>query len=180
MTGRLIAVVGPSGAGKDTVLAGVKAARSDIRFVRRVITRPTSAGGEDFTGVAEAEFTRMQKQGAFALDWRAHGLCYGIPAEIDKWLAAGQTVAFNGSRAMISAARAVYPELEVILITAPAPVLAARLAARGRETTAEIEARLSRAPLNAADLGAHHVVVNDGSITNAVAACLRLLQPRRA
>ncbi|MGA7013248.1 MAG: phosphonate metabolism protein/1,5-bisphosphokinase (PRPP-forming) PhnN, partial [Pseudolabrys sp.] len=43
--GRLVLVVGPSGAGKDTVITGAKAAcAADSTFVfpRRVVTRPAS------------------------------------------------------------------------------------------------------------------------------------------
>ena len=56
MKGQLIAVVGPSGAGKDTLIEAARRARPDLLIVRRVITRPTESGGEDFEGVTEAEF----------------------------------------------------------------------------------------------------------------------------
>ena len=52
----IFAVVGPSGAGKDTLIAGALRARPDLHLVRRVITRPTEAGGEAFEGVTGAEF----------------------------------------------------------------------------------------------------------------------------
>ena len=64
----IFAIVGPSGAGKDTLLAGAMLARPDLRLVRRVITRPSDAGGEDFEGVTEAEFIQRQNRGEFALD----------------------------------------------------------------------------------------------------------------
>ncbi len=103
---RIFAVVGPSGAGKDTLIAGALARRPDLRLVRRVITRPAAAGGEDFDGVTEAEFTARLKRGDFALHWQAHGLRYGIPA--DQVTGPG-TVVFNGSRAALPAALAALP-----------------------------------------------------------------------
>ena len=79
MSGRLFAIVGPSGAGKDTLIQGALAVRPGLSVVRRVITRPTSAGGEDFEGVTAAAFAARSKAGEFALTWQAHGLSYGIP-----------------------------------------------------------------------------------------------------
>ncbi|MGG7645549.1 phosphonate metabolism protein/1,5-bisphosphokinase (PRPP-forming) PhnN [Rhodovulum sp. YNF3179] len=171
--GRLFAVVGPSGAGKDTLIDGARAARPDIHFPRRVITRPETAGGEPFEGVSEAEFARRKAAGTFAIDWQAHGLCYGIPASIDAALAAGRDVVFNGSRAALPAARRRYPGLSVVLVTAPAGVLARRLAARGREAEDEIAARLARADYAVPD-GAQ-VVENGGTVAAGVAAFLACL-----
>ena len=51
MIGAVFAVVGPSGAGKDTLIEAARQARPDLVIVRRFITRPESAGGEDFHGV---------------------------------------------------------------------------------------------------------------------------------
>jgi len=143
MSGRLFAVVGPSGAGKDTLLAGV-CGPGGPHWVRRVITRPESAGGEPFEGVSKAEFARREAAGDFALVWRAHGLAYGIPRDGLAPLAEGRDVLFNGSRAAMAESLAAFPDLCAIHITAPGPVLATRLAARGREAAEEVAARLAR------------------------------------
>ncbi len=75
----IFAIFGPLGAGTDTLIAGVMAARPDRRLARRVITRPSDAGGEDFEGVTEAEFATRKAAGEFAVGWQAHGLHYGFP-----------------------------------------------------------------------------------------------------
>lgn len=175
MTGRVFAVVGPSGAGKDTLIAAAQAARPDLVIVRRVITRPESAGGEDFEGVTEAEFLRRRATGEFALDWKAHGLRYGIPAAA--LAVAGRDVIFNGSRAALERAVAVLPDLRVIRVSAPSSVLMERLLARGRESREEIEARVLRASY---DIPAGLSVVdirNDGPLEEGVARFLAALQP---
>lgn len=154
--GRLILLVGPSGAGKDTVLDYARkhlAPYPQCVFVRRVITRPPGPG-EDYVSVSEAAF----KQRRFALSWSAHGLDYGIPVEIEEELEAGKTVIANVSRAVIEAAREKYNCL-VVEITAPVEILAKRLAGRGRETETEIMERLTR---NAAPISADVSIINDG------------------
>jgi phosphonate metabolism protein PhnN/1,5-bisphosphokinase (PRPP-forming) len=138
----LVLVVGPSGAGKDTLLDAARAKLEGdprFRFVRRVITRPTDAGGEAHEAVTEAEFAERD----FALSWGAHGLRYGIPADIADDLAAGRVVIANVSRGAIPEAARRFP-VRVIEITAPPEILAARLATRGRETASDIAARLAR------------------------------------
>ncbi len=144
MTGRLIAVVGPSGVGKDTVMEALRSARPDIALVRRVITRPSEAGGEDFDGVTEEAFKAQQVAGAFVLSWQAHGLSYGIPKSIRHRLDAGEDMLINLSRAVLAEAQDAFPSLQVINLTASKEVLAKRLAARGRETAEDISRRLDR------------------------------------
>lgn len=144
MGGTLLIVVGPSGGGKDTLMDAARAARPAIAMPRRVVTRPETAGGEAFRGVSPETFAEMREKGAFAFHWQAHGLCYGIPCGIDAELAAGRDVMFNGSRGIIAEARARYARLRILFVTAAPEVLAARLAARGREDARDIEARLAR------------------------------------
>jgi ribose 1,5-bisphosphokinase len=165
--GLLVAVVGPSGVGKDTLLAMLAQARPDIVVARRVVTRPADAGGEDHMPVSDALFDAQLAMGRYAFHWGAHGLRYAIPASIDADLAAGKVVVFNGSRKALGQIAGRYPQLLVLMITAPAEVLAARLRARGRETAREIAARLKRAELDPPE-GAH-VIVNDTTPQAAVA-----------
>lgn len=139
----IFTIVGPSGAGKDTLIAGARRLRPDLRFVRRVITKPPGTGGEDFESVTPEEFARRKAAGDFALDWRAYGVDYGIPrAQVH---GTPGDVVFNGSRAALPQALLAFPGLRVILVTAPPELLAARLAARGREPAPEIAQRLTRA-----------------------------------
>ena len=175
--GRLVAVVGPSGAGKDTLMAAVVGLRPDIRWARRVITRPESAGGEPFEGVSREEFERRRTAGDFAVWWEAHGMLYGVPLTVEDEIEAGRTVIFNGSRGAIGQARLRYPALSVVVVTAPDEVLARRLAARGRETEEEIRARLARAAYPAPK-GAR-LVVNDGTVEEGARKLLAAISPAR-
>lgn len=179
MVGRLYAVVGPSGAGKDTLMEAARAARPDLMLARRVITRPSSAGGEDFEGVTVEEFDRRLDAGEFALHWQAHGLKYGVPITIETALNEGHDAVFNGSRGILPEAYALYPNMGVLLITASTEVLAERLAARGRESREDIARRLARAEYDIAPGLPVRRVENDGTLEEAVAQFLAALQPER-
>lgn len=143
--GRFIAVVGPSGAGKDTLMRAMVAARPGLRRVRRVITRPADPQGEGHEAVSEAEFATRLDEGGFALHWRAHGLRYGVPVGVALDLAGGRDLLVNLSRAVLPEAQARFQPFAVLHLVADPEVLAARLAARGREAGAEIEERLTGA-----------------------------------
>lgn len=173
--GRLITVIGPSGAGKDTLLEGARRLVPDLVIARRIITRPADAGGEDHEAVDEAGFAARRAAGEFAINWQAHGLSYAIPASILDTLASGRNVVFNGSRAALPVALERFPGLEIAYIDAPKAVLAERLAARGRETAAEILQRLSRRTPDVPP-GAH-VILNDGSVEEGVARLAAFLSP---
>lgn len=178
-SGRLIAVVGPSGVGKDTVMTALADARPDIHLVRRVITRTPGLGGEDYAAVSEAQFDQMAESGAFALLWDAHGLRYGLLAEVRDQVAEGGICLANFSRAALIRGAGVFSRFGVLNITASQDTLAKRLAARGRETEEVIRARLSRAGYPLPEGLDVMTVSNDGDLAGTVAAALDLLQPVR-
>lgn len=171
-------VVGPSGAGKDTLIDHARTIRPDLLFARRVITRPACAGGEAHEAVSEAQFETMAAAGDFALWWRAHGLGYGLPRAVDAALAMGRSVVFNGSRAMIPAARARFARLRILFVTASPEVLAERLAARGREDAADRAERMLRAGRVPAPEGPDvRIIDNGGALADALSAFLGALAP---
>jgi ribose 1,5-bisphosphokinase len=180
-SGRLIYVIGPSGAGKDSIityarerLAGDPAAPV---FVRRHITRPAASGGEDHIPITAEDFQQECDAGRFALAWRANGHGYGVPAEIDPALAAGRHVVLNGSRAHLPDAAARYAMLKPVLIRIDPSVLRRRLADRGRESAAEIEARVRRAlDFARVEHPALAEIANDGTPEQAGEAFLALLR----
>lgn len=145
--GVFVAVVGPSGAGKDTVIGYAKALfaeETQLEFVRRVITRPCDVTSEDHDTLADAAFAEAEADGAFAISWEAHGLRYGLPADVDWSVSNGHVAVANVSRAIIPTLRERYANLAIVEITASPEVLAERLAMRGRESRGEVLARLAR------------------------------------
>jgi ribose 1,5-bisphosphokinase len=144
--GRLVLVVGPSGAGKDTLITRARAACRDdatVVFPRRVVTRPASQF-EDNELMEPQAFVQAAARGAFAFWWSAHGHNYGIPLAIDFDIEAGRTVVCNVSRTVVGAVRQRYAHVVAVLVTAPREILAARLAARERASDGSIEQRVER------------------------------------
>ncbi len=144
--GRLVLVIGPSGAGKDTLLGLAKTACAEdrnITFPRRVVTREASAA-EDNEQLASDAFREALARGEFALHWEAHGHLYGLRHAIDDDIRAGRIVVINVSRTVIDAARQTYADVTVVSITAPPDVLAERIAMRARGSDGLSGQRLSR------------------------------------
>jgi ribose 1,5-bisphosphokinase len=145
--GRMVLVVGPSGAGKDTLLNLARSATADddqISFPRRVVTRRPSQA-EDNDELSLDAFRKAQAAGEFAIHWEAHGHCYGLPRRIEDDIRAGRTVVINVSRTAVGAIKRTYADVVVISITAPPGILAERLKMRARGSDGQIEERLSRA-----------------------------------
>ncbi len=164
--GRLVAVAGPSGAGKDTLLRFARnhlGGDPNIVFPHRVVTREPSAA-EDHDALSEADFAAAVAAGGFAFWWYAHGLNYAVCAAVDDDIRAGKTVVCNVSRAVIAELRCRYADVRVVLVTAPADVLAARLAARGRATDGALATRLARSAPGQGDLAPDVVIENVGEL----------------
>lgn len=179
-TGRLIAVVGPSGVGKDSVMAGIAARAPEIRLVRRAITRDADLGGEVFDAMTPETFARAVAQGAFCLHWDAHGLRYGIPAQVLETVRGGTDCLANLSRSALPRAAAVFPRLLVLNITAAPEVLALRLVDRGRESGDDIARRLRQAGKPLPPGLPTVTLCNDGPLPQTVARALAALRSGQA
>ena len=145
--GRLVLVVGPSGAGKDTLLGLARTACADdgnIVFARRLVTREASSF-EDNEQLSADAFQAAVESGDFAIHWEAHGHRYGLPRAIDDDIRSGRTVVANVSRTVADSVRRAYCNVWVVSITAPPEVLASRLAMRARTSDGVLEHRLQRA-----------------------------------
>lgn len=167
-TGRLVYCMGPSGAGKDSLLDWLRARLPQpcpVHWAQRTISRAVMPGGEAHESVSPATFAALCSEHAFALHWQANGLGYGVRHGQLAPLAQGHWVLLNGSRAYLPEALARFPDMVAVHITASPQVLRERLLSRGRETRDEVEARVQRAlaytpPPGAASLEVH----NDGAL----------------
>jgi phosphonate metabolism protein PhnN/1,5-bisphosphokinase (PRPP-forming) len=163
------------------------AAVAPVVMAQRVITRPVH-DSSPHAHCTQAEFDAQLAGGGFAMHWSAHGVHYGIASHYAAAVATGAWVVVNGSRAHVRGllqafeqsrptTRAIcQTQIRLVLVTAPAAVLAQRLADRGREDERDVHARLTRnADEDAAALVPDCTIVNDGEVAGAGGALLDYL-----
>lgn len=176
--GRLVLVVGPSGAGKDSIIRGAQArfsGNSRYVFARRTITREADAAAEDHDCVSDMAFAMGVARGDYAVWWRAHGNSYGVPVSIDDDLRVGRTVVFNCSRAIVAEVHRQYPRVAAINIEVAPAILLERIVARGRETRAQAFERVNRVVPQLPRGIEVFSIPNEGSLEDAVGDFCRLL-----
>jgi ribose 1,5-bisphosphokinase len=175
--GRLVLVVGPSGAGKNTLLGLARAACAEdgnVVFPRRVVTREASPF-EDNEQVSLDAFRQAIGRGDFAVHWEAHGHCYALPRAIDDDIRAGRTVVANVSRTVVDAIRRAYLDVVVVSITAPPEILAERVATRARSSDGLVADRLNRA-VGGVAAAADVTIINVGSVDHHARELVRIVR----
>lgn len=187
MNARLVYVMGPSGAGKDSLLGWLRQnlpPSTPLHWAQRTISRPlqqsNALGTEQYESVCPATFAALRTNRAFAMHWDANGLGYGVRHAQVAPLALGRWVLVNGSRAHLPQALATFEHLLPVHITASSAVLRERLLARGRETPDEVEARVRRAQAFEQPAGVAHIEIhNDSTLDAAGQQLLAALQQTR-
>lgn len=144
---KLFYIIGPSGAGKDSVINQLKQEKMrNLVFAHRYITRRADAGGENYIELSNYEFELRHSLSLFSMSWQANNHYYAVGCELDAWLDQGLDVVVNGSRGYLDQALARYgSRLVPVVIDIKNQELEKRLKKRGRESEAVIEQRLQRA-----------------------------------
>jgi ribose 1,5-bisphosphokinase len=178
MRGKWIFICGPSGVGKDSLIAWSRqalAGQPHIVFARRLVTRMAQPGSDD-DAVNEADFLSLRQSGGLRWHWQAHGFHYGISQNYAAHVSSGGTVVINGSRSHVDALPA-SPDIKRVEITASPDKIATRLVQRGRDSEEAVAYRLARnagfeqiSP-SSADL----IIRNDAEIAQAGSALVMYL-----
>ena len=172
--GKLYVLSGPSGVGKDTVLAALKPHVPDLAICITATTRamrPTESPGNPYQFLTMTEFEEMVEADAF-LEWARvnGGNLYGTPRNwVEERSVAGFDVLLKIDVQGGLAVRAKVPDAVLIFLEPPTfPDLEKRLRARSTETEDAIRIRLldARSELNQRP-NYDYAVVND-TIAHAV------------
>ena len=145
--GLLFVVSGPSGAGKDTLVEGLRANRPRLRYSVSATTRearPEERDGEHYFFVSGSDFEGLRRDGGL-LEWREYnGNFYGTPRDyVERTLTEGYDVIMKPEVNGALAVKAAYPDAVLIfLVPDRFSNLRERLLARRTETNEEIARRL--------------------------------------
>jgi ribose 1,5-bisphosphokinase len=160
-------VCGPSGAGKDSVMACARnllAGHERIVFARRIVTRPVQIGS-DHDPHTDAQFEQALREQAVCWHWQAHGFFYGIDTRYTQAVRDGQVVVVNASRAHVKGL-APSAGFSVVEISVDPTQLALRLNHRGRDSESSQALRLAR-NASFSSIRADCVVDNSQALTDA-------------
>lgn len=147
---RLTVVSGPSGVGKSSVLAEVRARAPEVYFSVSATTRAPRAGevdGEHYHFVDTAEFERMIAAGEMLEHARYAGNLYGTPrGPVERALAAGQPAVLEIELQGARQVRRTMPEAQLVMLMPPSwEELVSRLTGRGTDDPEVVRQRLATA-----------------------------------
>jgi len=162
----LFILSGPSGAGKDSVILGLRATNPDLHYAITTTTRPQRPGeveGVSYYFVSKHEYDRLADHGELLAPANVHGHWYGAPlAPIRKALGEGQDVLLKIDVQGAMQVRRRLPQSACIFLTTPTfEDLVARLVERHTESKEDLERRIQDAHFEMAQMPQDdHCVIN--------------------
>lgn len=178
----LIILSGPSGVGKDAVLARMKESRFPLHYVVTMTTRPQRRQEKDkvdYQFVSKEEFLRMKAANELLESALVYGNFYGVPKkDIVDALNAGQDVLVKVDVQGAETIKKAMPQAVAIFLVPPSrDELVSRLKQRSTETPEEMETRLKAAAKEFKQLPEFdYVVVNyRGELDRAVSSIVSII-----
>ncbi len=182
----LLIISGPSGVGKDTVVAAMEKAGIPFRFVVTSTTRPPRPGeidGEDYVFVERDQFERMIDEDELIEYAVVYDQYKGIPKKhVRDALASGQDVVMRLDVQGAETVQRLIPEAISVFLVAPSmSILERRLRARKSDTADQIEVRLAKARVEMEAMDSFDFVVpnREDQVERAVADIAAILRAER-
>jgi guanylate kinase len=146
----VIVLSGPSGAGKDALLAAMKSSGLNLHYVVTNTTRPrrpAEVEGEPYHFITDAEFERLLSQNEMLEHALVYGHHYGVPkSQVRDALKQGKDVVIKVDVQGARTIKQILPEAVLVFLMPPSlDELAKRLRGRGTETLKDLELRLDTA-----------------------------------
>jgi len=148
--GNLIVISGPSGSGKNSVLARVRDSVPNLTYSISATTRAPREGeldGVHYFFAKHDEFVLMMEAGEFLETAEFCGNYYGTPRSlVERSLSAGEDVIMDIEIRGADQVRAAMPDAVFIFLVPPSYAeLRARIERRGSESREAVERRLAKA-----------------------------------
>ena len=178
----LVVLSGPSGVGKDAVLAELKKLPQPWHFAVTATTRPPRPGeqdGIDYIFLDTDTFLTMRERDQFLECAQVYGHWYGVPrSQVRQGFAAGRDVILKIDVQGAATVRQLAPEaLFIFLLPGSLAELAQRLTQRQTETAADAQLRLQTAQQELAQVSNYdyRVINRDGGLAPAAAAIAAII-----
>ncbi len=170
--GLLVVLSGPSGVGKDAVLAELRERYAKARRCVTVTTRPIrdyERDGVDYTFVSSDEFRRRVEQGAFLEYAEVHGNLYGTPRQwVEDNLSLGVDVVLKiDVQGGLNVKRAMPEAVMVFLVPPSMEELERRLRSRNSESEESIIKRLLNARKELEQVPHYEYMIENRSVERA-------------
>lgn len=175
----LIAVSGPSGVGKGTIVKTLLKRRGDVAESVSCTTRAPREGekhGREYFFLTKEEFEKRIREDDF-LEYDEHfGNFYGTPKSFVREALKTRSVILEIDVVGALNAKKAFPECVLVMIVPPSvEELKRRLLGRGSETEKEVETRLSRLEYELSQKDKYDYVIVNDDLESAIGALSDIL-----
>ena len=175
----LLAVSGPSGVGKGTIVKTIINRRADVVESVSCTTRPPREGeihGKHYFFLSHEEFSRRIEEDDF-LEYNEHfGNYYGTPKSFVKEALKEKSVIMEIEVVGALKAKKAFPECLLVMVVPPSvEELKNRLIARGSETEEEIKKRLARMDYELSHKDQYDYVIVNDDLETAIAELCKII-----
>jgi guanylate kinase len=183
--GIIFIISAPSGAGKTTLIAGLRAVYPDLKLSISYTTRAQRDGevnGRDYHFITPRQFALMKARGEFAEWAKVHDFLYGTPRKpLDQCTRGGRDILLDIDVQGAKKIQRVYAGAVSIFLLPPSlRELERRLALRGTEAKETIRRRLANARGEIREILKYDYYVVNQDVKKAIALLKSIVQSERA